>query len=461
MNFWNEQKLKEALGNAKFYNFPADWTSNGLIIWHENFQPGNMLLVRVDKELRGLLGVNVPKVVEESAAILATKAVEFYKYNKPIIELSGNNGDTIINMARYIRKHFTGKVVGITGSSGKSTTTQMLVDVFSSKFKTNSNIENKANTSWGISWNMTCFDANADYWLIETSLGGGMSRNSAITKPDYAIITNVAPVHMTGKVQSLEDIAEEKSRIFHSMKEGQTAIVYHEMNHFDVVKKAAEYKDLKLITFGEDESCDIRILHGDENKFIINGNTYSLGTSPIGKHIMLDMAAVLAVVKEENFPIEDAIEILKGFENLDGRGAEFDVVLPKNRVITVTDESYNANPLSMKAAITAFGEKFKNNNKTLILGDMAECGAEAEKYHRGLAEPIDKIAPQKILLCGTEIKALYDEIKDRYEIKHFDNVDELFDYFIDSAEDKDCIMIKSSHSGNLHKIVKRLKSGTS
>lgn len=458
MNFWNEQHLKEALGNAKFYNFPENWSSNGLVIWHENFQPGNMLLVRVDKEIRGLVAANVPAIVDESAAILATRAVEFYKYNKPIVEIRGNSSDAIINLARHIRKFFKGKVIGVTGSSGKSTTTQMLVDVFSSKYKTNSNIESKANTSWGIAWNMTCFDIDAGYWIIETSLGGGMSRNSAITKPDYAIITNVAPVHMTGKIQDLKDVAEEKSRIFHSMKEGQMAVLYHEMTHFDVVKKAAEYKGLKIITFGEDENSDIRIIHGEENKFIIDGKEYFLSSSHVGKHIMFDMAAALAIVKEEKFPIENAIEILKGFENLDGRGAEFDVVLPEHRMITVIDESYNANPLSMKAAITAFGEKYKERNKTLILGDMAECGDNAEKYHREIATVIDNINPNKVILCGTEIKVLYNEIQNRYDVKHFNDVNELFDYFIQAAVDGDCIMIKSSHSSNLHKIVKKLKS---
>lgn len=458
MNFWNEQNLKEALGNAKFYNFPENWSSNGLIIWHENFKPDNMLLVRVDKEVRGLLASNVPKVVEECSAILSTKAVEFYKYNKPIIELAGNNGDAIINMARYIRRHFNGKVIGVTGSSGKSTTTQMLVDIFSSKFKTNSNIENKANTSWGISWNMTCFDADADYWIIETSLGGGMSRNSAITKPDYAIITNVAPVHLTGNLQDLKDVAEEKSRIFHSMKEGQTAILYHEMNHFEVVKKAAEFKGLKIITFGEDETCDIRIVQDDKNKIIIDGTTYSLGSEPLGKHIMLDMAAALAIVKEENFSIDSALNILRNFKNLEGRGAEFDVIINNGIKLSITDESYNANPLSMKAAITAFGEKYKNNKKTLILGDMAECGTDAAKYHRELANVIDSIIPEKVLLCGNEIKVLFEEIKDKYETKHFDDVNELFEYFLQTAEDGECVMIKSSHSSNLHKIVKKLKT---
>lgn len=457
MNFWNEQKLKEALGNIKTYNFPSEWSANGLIIWHENFVAGNMILARDKENTRGVPSNYLQKIVNDCSTIITNNPAEFFKYNKPIVEFSGNSGNIIINLARFIRKDFNGKVIGVTGSSGKSTTTKILYNIFSSKYKTDSNVKSKANTSWGIAWNMTGFDINSDYWILETSLGGGMSRNSAIVKPDYAIITNVAPVHLTGNME-LKDIAEEKSRIFNSMKEGQTAILYNEMKHFDIVKKAAEFKGLKVITFGENADSDIRIIHGEENKFIISGVEYSLGTKPVGKHIMLDMAAALAVAKEENFSLDEAVEILRNFESLDGRGAEFDVVLFGEKTITIVDESYNANPLSMEASITSFGEKYADKNKVLILGDMAQCGTDSEKYHRELAICIDKIKPSKIFLCGEEIQALYAEIKDTYDVEHYNSVNALFKKFIKDVSDGDYVMIKASNSVNLHKIVSELKS---
>ena len=212
-------------------------------------------------------------------------------------------------MARYIRKFFNGKVIGVTGSSGKSTTTQMLVDIFSTNFKVNSNIASKANTTWGIAWNMTRFGINDDYWIIETSLGGGMSRNSAITKPDYAIIMNVAPVHLT-KNMELSDIAEEKSHIFNSMKENSTAIIYKETAYYDIIEKAAKFKGLNIITFGESSEADIRVISDKENKFIIDGKTFVLNGEPIGIHILLDMAAAIAGANSEGRELENTLEIL-------------------------------------------------------------------------------------------------------------------------------------------------------
>ena len=457
MNFWNENNIKEALGNVRTYNFPSDWSANGMVIWHKNFEPDNMVLIRSKGENKGIVPEALTNIVNDSSAIITRNSAEYFKYNKPIIEYTGNNSNVIINLARYIRKFFKGKVIGITGSSGKSTTTKMLVDILSSKYKVSSNVSSKANTTWGIAWNMTRFRVDDDYWIIETALGGGMSRNSAVIKPDYAIVTNVAPVHITGTME-LKDIAEEKSKIFNSMNEGSPAVIYRGMSYFNIVKEFAEYKGLKVITFGEEDDADIRIVSDNGiNKFIIDGQEYILGSNLVGRHILLDMAAALGVVKETNFKIEDAIEVLRNFKTLEGRGEEFEVVFSDNKSIVVIDESYNANPLSMAAAITAFGYKYPNYNKLLVLGDMAECGQDSEKYHREISISIDKIKPSKILLCGKDIKYLYEEIKDRYDVNLYENIDDLYEGLEASISDGDYIMVKSSHSSNMYKIIEKLK----
>ena len=456
MNFWNLDSLKEALENAKFYNFPENWSANGMVIWHDNFEDGNMVLIRTEGQTKGMLVANHEDIIERASALMAHKPFELFKYNKPIIELVGSNGDALIKMSRYIRRHFQGKVIGVTGSSGKSTTTQMITDVLSSKCPVDSNCTNRFNTTWGIAWNMTRFGIDSKYWVIETSLGGGMSKNSAITKPNCAVVLNVAPVHITGTM-TLQSIAEEKSKIFHAMEPGGTAVIYREMQFFDVVKSAADFKNLKVITFGESEDADIRIVTDGDNKFIINGNMYILNSEPTGKHLLLDMAAALAVAGAENYEIEDALNVLRKFKSLEGRGEVSDINLADGRHITLVDESYNANPLSMAAAITAFGEKYKDNNKILVLGDMAECGEEAERYHKELSISVDKISPQKIYLCGKDIKVLYEEIKDKYNTEYFTSLNELKSGFCENLQDGDCVLVKASHSGNLHTLVSDLK----
>ncbi len=456
MNFWNEAKLKEALPGVKTYNFPAEWSSSGIVIWQDNFEPGNMILARGENETRGIILKKNTDLIPDCAAIAAVKPMEYFKYNKPIIELVTGSSDALIQMARYIRKFFSGKVISVTGSCGKSTTTQMIVNILSGKYKVNSNIKSKANTTWGIAWNMTKFGIDDDYWVIETSLGGGMSRNSAVTKPDYAIITNVAPVHLTKNMQ-LSDIAEEKSRIFNSMKENSTAIIYKEMEYYDIVEKAAKFKNLNIITFGESTDADIRIIRDGENKFLADGNTYVLNSEPVGKHILFDMAAAIAAAKSEGIDIETALDTLRNFKCLNGRGEIFETNLPDKKHITVIDESYNANPLSMKYAISSFGERYKNERKVLLLGDMAECGENSNELHSDLAETVEMSSPQKVLLCGTEIKNLYEKIKNKIDCKYYENISDLRSAIGNELTDGDHIMIKSSHSSGLHTITDLLR----
>lgn len=455
MNFWNENRLKEALPYAQLFNFPPNWSGSGLYIWHDDLIDDAMILVRRQKESRGVLPRAIDRIHNKISAIISSDVTAFFKYNKPLVEIIGRTDNVIIDLARYIRKQFTGKVIAITGSAGKSTTTKMVYDVLSSKYKTSANL-NRYNTSWGLSWNMTCFDVDAKYWAIETSLGGGMNRNSAITKPDYAIITNIAPVHVS-EGMTLEDIAKTKAQIFNAMEENACAIIYREAEYFEILKSAAEYKGLKIITFGESSDCDIRVIAENNSKFIINGEEYTFSETPVAKHILLDMASAIAVGMEESFPIEDILEVLRNFSQVEGRGNKIDITLADNKKIVLVDESYNANPLSMKSALEGFAHLYPDKNKIVIIGDMAECGESSSKYHKEIAESVRIVQPRKVILCGKEVKYLYEEIKDEFECLIYDSVTELNSNIIGLLEDNDYVIAKSSHSSELYKTVEIIK----
>lgn len=455
MNFWTQEKIQEALPNAKLINFPPEWTGKGLVIWHDNIEDNVITLIRRQGETRGVVPNLIPNYLNQISAIMTTNAEEFLQYNKPIIEIKGNTSDAIISMARYIRKHYKGTVAAVTGSAGKTTTTRILYNLLSSKYKTSANI-NKFNTTWGLSWNMSCFDIDADYWVIETSLGGGMSRNSAITKPHYAIITNIAPVHLKDGM-TIANVAEEKAKIFNSMQQGSTAIIWKDAECFDILYNAAKYKGLKIITFGESVNCDIQVISAAQNYFIVNGQICSLGAKVFAKHVLLDMAATLAVALNEGMSIDECMTVLKEFTPIEGRGALTDIKIENDISIHLIDEAYNANPLSMKAAIESFYKLYADKNKVLILGDMAECGDKTSTYHRNIATTIRTSSPQKIILCGKEIKALYDEIKDEYNTIYFENVTELNSNIISLLNNNDYVLIKSSNSSGLHKTTELLK----
>lgn len=122
------------------------------------------------------------------------------------------------------------------------------------------------------------------------------------------------------------------------------------------------------------------------------------------------------------------------------------------------DESFNANPLSMKFSLDGFNKMFgKNKNKMLILGDMAEGGPETVQQHLDLLEDINKIKPTRVLLCGEQMSVLWDKVKDLYNGKYYTNVEELLADILGWIEDDDYIFIKASHSIELFKAVIKLR----
>ena len=454
MKFWTEEKIKEAICDCTLHNFPAGWTSNGLRIWHTDFAEDSMALVRAGQEKRGILKDKLPEVIDKVSAIVTTSPQEFLHYGKPVVELEVDPGDAIIMFARYIRKFFNGKVIDVTGSSGKSTTTRMIYDILKDK-GASANL-GQANTSWGIAWNMSNFNIDDACWVIETSLGGGIARNSKITLPDYAIVTNVAPVHLR-EDQQLSDIAIEKSKVFTAMQEGAYAILYNETAHYDIIENAAKQKKLNIITFGE-KDADIKINCGTENSFEIFGKTYKLNDTPTPKHIMLDMAAALAIAYLEKLDLNEAIEKLTHFQSLAGRGEAFSGKITPNKTVHVVDEAYNANPLSMKAALEGFKKITGDASSVIIIGDMSEGGADTKKQHLALEQTIREVNPSRILLCGKEVKALWNVLKLDFPSAYYENVDMLNRELAGWLKNGDNVFVKASHSIGLYKTVNVLKA---
>lgn len=454
MKFWTKEKIKEAICDCTLYNFPDGWSSGGLKIWHNDFNEDSMALVRVNQEKRGILQDKLPQILDKVSAIVTTSPAQFLHYGKPVIELEVDAGDAILMFAKYIRKFFKGKVIDVTGSSGKSTTTRMVYDILQDK-GASANL-GQANTSWGIAWNMSNFNIDDAYWVIETSLGGGIARNSKITLPDYAIITNIAPVHLR-EDQKLSDIAVEKSKIFTAMNEGSYAILYKDMAHYDIVEKAAKDKKLNIVTFGENDA-DIKIFCGEKNSFDVFGENFKLNETPTPKHIMLDMAAAIAVAYLEKLDINDAIEKLKNFESLSGRGETFCGKISPDKTITVVDESYNANPLSMKAALEGFKKITGEKSSVLIIGDMSEGGANSGKQHLELEKTIRYINPSRILLCGEQVKPLWNILKPDYPGAYYEKVDLLNKELASWLKNNDNVFVKASHSVGLYRTVNVIKA---
>ena len=454
MVFWTKENISRALPDAKFYNFPDSFFSSGVRVTHLDFERGNMALVRKSDEKVGIAESFLDSLTDKVSAIICSDYEYFSNYNLPVIEVNAPY-DSVIKMAEFIRKQYNGKVIDITGSSGKTTATKMCYDVLS-HYGASANL-NQANTNFGLAWNMTLYDVNMPYWVNETSLGGGMDLNSALTIPDIAVVTNIAPVHLKPN-QPLINVAVQKSKIFSSMKPGSLAFLYKEMEYYDVVERAAKKKNLRIITFGESEDSDIRVLIGSRNSLNIFGRLYAFNDSPTPRHILLDAAIVAGIVYSLGLSIEEAIEKLREFNAIVGRGQVTEGNIDSAHKITMVDESFNANPLSMKFSLEGFNRLYgSKENKLLILGDMAEGGPETLKQHLYLFKYIEEIKPSRVLLCGEQMANLWDLVNNAYDGAYYRSVNELLPDVLNWIKNDDYIFIKASHSIELFKVVIKLR----
>lgn len=453
----NAENLKIA-SKGKWIKKPDDnWFAAGLCIHPDGFAPNKILVARNKESNAGFLPKPAIKsFINKGASAIITDDIELYQdINIPTLQVN-NVRQATLNIGSMTRQRYQGKVIGVTGSVGKTTTVAMLAHALSQNGKnTIGASQGSANIPIGIAWNMASMPQNAKYWVVEMAIGG-MATNSAMVQPDIAIISSIAPSHMEFH-HTVENIALKKSRIFEKMHTNGTAVVCRDIEQFDIIKQQADIHNVKIISYGEHPDADIKLIkYKNHNaEILLNGQTINLKMQASGKHMVLNAMTILAVASILGENINDIIPFINDFQPVDGRGKIYNTTF-NNQNITIVDESYNANPLSMRAAIESFADSdIPPQHRVLILGDMLELGENSGQYHLDLTNIILNSRAKQIILCGDEMKKLFDNIKDKTNAIHVNNIDELIEMFKHKQiiTNNDAILIKSSHGTSLFKLV--------
>lgn len=447
MNFWNKENIQEALGNCKLYNLPENWSASGFRIWHTDLSNNDVVILRSPGETKGAVKQNILPFLDKISAIMCTNYENFKDLNLPVIEIEDVT-KALFSLGRYIRRSYKGTVIALTGSAGKSTTTRMIYDTVE-EYGADANL-NLANTLIAICWNMTTFDITKKYWVIESSIGNGYA-----AFPDIAVVTNLAAVHLK-EGQTIEGMARGKSKIFATMLPGKTAVLNRDMECYEIFEAAAKQKNLNIITYGKQDGVDVKILPDKYALQMKEGDVYDISQHYIPEYLLYDIAAAIAVSNVLNLPVEQSVEKLKNFKSLKGRGETTNLTF-EGKNITLVDEAFNANPLSMSATIEAFGKNY-DKNKVLFLGEMTEGGDKAAEYHLALVDIIRNAQPSRVIFCGEEMKNIYDVLQNDFECYYFENITKLMPEFKKFISDNANVFVKSSHATGLHKIVDSLKN---
>lgn len=339
--------------------------------------------------------------------------------------------DALIRLGIAARKKFSGKVIGITGSAGKTTTKEMAYSVLSHFYHV-SKTEGNANTEYSIPlFFLNGLDLKSRYAVTEMGVQkkGDMDLLNKIVMPDMAILLNASQSHLEF-LDSVENVASEKFKLacFVEKKDG-IVIVNGDDEHF---YKLARERCKKYITFGFKQyntvSAKIEQISSDAMtlKIFVHRKEYPLKTSFSGVHYAYDVLSIIALSYALHIPINEALSTINNFSPLVGRGKE--IYLRGNRILL--DETYNANPLSLEYSLS----RFRNRGKKLflILGDMLELGKDARDIHRNTGKIVASFKPDFLVTYGNLSRYISEEVRritGQKNIYHFDNKELLIEFF--------------------------------
>jgi UDP-N-acetylmuramoyl-tripeptide--D-alanyl-D-alanine ligase len=367
------------------------------------------------------------------------------------------------------RARTTAKIIGVTGSAGKTGTKEALYAALDRYSRGRAHRSVKSyNNHVGLPLSLARMPADCDFGIFEMGMNhaGEMRALSKIVRPDVAIITTIAPAH----IEFFKDesgIADAKAEIFEGMAEGGTAILPADSPHYARLRAAAEKYTGNIMSFGFNADADVRVVDhmpADGGTLItakVRDNMLSFTLSQPGEHWIANSMAVLAAVCAAGGDLASAGLAMAEMDGLAGRGARHTIRIGDGMGHLI-DESYNANPASMLATIGQLGQA-PGGRRIAVLGSMKELGAKSAQYHSALAAPLAAAKVDFALLVGQEMEILAEELKAGVEgpanFAHCATAQEALALLQNYLCASDTILVKGSNSMGLSSIVSALTGG--
>lgn len=451
---WSAAAVAQAACGAWIEDPGDGWQAQGLAIHAPGFRPGDMVAARFCEGEIGMLPEAVERLPVVPAAILTSEPARFAASGVPTLHVS-DPAAAVAALGRDARSRLKGYVIGVTGSVGKTTLVAMLgeaLEPYGEVGRTRSN----ANVPLGVAWNLASVPQDAAYVVLELAIGR-MRQNAALARPDVAVFTDIAPAHLEYH-GDLATIARRKARIFEGMGAGGLVVLNHDMPECDTVAALALARGLRLIFYGTSTAAAYRLDAYDPASGNVVAQTphgeRRFHVAARGAHIARNSLAVLAALDGFGLSVAPGLHALAGFEALDGRGAMFEITFDGRR-LTIIDDSYNANPASMAAALERLAET-KANARMAILGEMLELGHDAAAYHDALAACVTP----SIRTVHT-VGDLYLGFRERVGIaqrgEHAPSIEALGAALPRLLRDGDAVLFKGSHGSGIHRLVSALR----
>jgi UDP-N-acetylmuramoyl-tripeptide--D-alanyl-D-alanine ligase len=450
---WTSDEVARALGAAVSARFEA----NGVTFDSRAVAKGDLFFALPGETTDGH-GFVAEAVKRGAAAAVVSRDIE--SAGGTLIRVP-DTMKALVDLGRAARRRSNARIASITGSVGKTSTKDALRAMLSAQAATSASAAS-FNNHVGVPISLARLPREARYGVFEIGMNhpGEIEPLARQVEAHVGVVTNVGPVHI-GFMGSEEAIADEKACLFAGMAEGAVAVLNRDSRHYErLAGHARRFGASRIVGFGRGETADARLLacdlqdSGSDVVALIHGRRIEYRLGAAGEHWVLNSIAALAVVESLGADVVQAAATLAGVSASPGRGARRILKFGKGTV-ELLDESYNANPVSVRAMLSVLArtEPAEGGRRLLALGDMRELGEGADAYHAGLADAVSASGAVRVFLCGPHMKALWDKLAPAQRGVHRPDSAALAGEVAAALQTGDVIAVKGSLGSKMKNVV--------
>ena len=384
-----------------------------------------------------------------------------------------NTIDALTKLAVYNRSKIKAKVIAITGNVGKTSTRCLIADTLSHFFKTASPVKNY-NNHIGLPYTIANTPVDAEILVLEMGMNhtGEIEHLTKIARPDIAIITTIAPVHMEF-MSNIDTIVQAKAEIFKGLQSNGIVILNKENKYYDKLVEYAKNEGVKNIISIGTENGDLFIKKYSFCKNFKTKYKLAIKANSTIKHInckaygldyhnIFNTLFCFAVARIMKLNLSKVAKVISNINIPEGRG-NIEKLSIKKKHITVINDAYNSSPEALKCALetlSAISEQYPKKRAIAVIGEMLELGENSKQYHYNVVKQIKNLNIQHVISVGQETKIIHDNLTNITEKWHFDTTKELAENIFKIIQNGDIILFKASHGLHFENVISILKQAS-
>lgn len=455
---WTAEEVAQATGGR----LTGDWAATGVSIDSRTLETGDLFVALKGPSFDG--HDYAGKAIKAgAAAAMVHRRADGIDESDPLI-IVDDSFAALWRLGTAARERSHARLIAVTGSVGKTGTKEALRLCLEPQGLTSASV-GSFNNHWGVPLSLARMQRDADYGVFELGMNhaGEISELTALVRPHVSIITNIEPAHL-GNFDSITGIADAKAEIFEGMDANGCAVLNRDNALFHHLRDKAEAAGLsRIITFGRHQEADARLIEESLHatcsgvKAVIRGVELDYCIAMPGAHWVMNSLAVLAAIGAAGADMTAAAAQLANLRPLKGRGERHSIET-EGGSFKLIDDSYNANPTSMRASLEVLGRSSlgENGRRIAVLGDMLELGDQSAEMHAGLAVPLQENGIDLVFTCGPDMAALHEALPKALRAAHAEDSRALAGAVVEAVKPGDSVLVKGSLGSRMALVVEAL-----